>query len=94
MSAYNDKRYILNDGISTLPKGHYGTVNASIFPESNEGDDDDIGRNVSETNSTSHHEVQDLDAWLKAFEEEDVIVERDQESSNQEEIFTQDTNYG
>ena len=49
---------------------------------------------MSETNSTSHHEVQDLDAWLKAFEEEDVIVERDQESSNQEEIFTQDTNYG
>ena len=49
---------------------------------------------MSETNSTSHHKNQDLDTWLKFFEEEDEIVDWDQESSNQEEIFTQDTNYG
>ena len=74
---------------------HYRTVNASIFPDSNQDDDDDDSkRNVSETNSTSHHKDQDLDAWLKLFEEEDEIVYWDQESSNQEEIFTQDTNYG
>ena len=49
---------------------------------------------MSETNSTSHHKDQYLDAWLKCFEEEDEIVDWDQESSNQEEIFTQDMNYG
>ena len=47
-----------------------------------------------ETNSTSHHEDEDIDGWLIFFEEEDEIVEGDQESLNQEEIFTQDTNYG
>ena len=41
LSAYDDKRYILSDGISTLPYGHYRTVNASIFPDSNQDDDDD-----------------------------------------------------
>ena len=84
----------LSDGISTLPYGHYRTVNASIFSDSNQDDDDDSERNVSETNGTSHHKDQDLDAWLKFFEEEDEIVDWDQESSNQEEIFTHDTNYG
>ena len=78
-----------------MPYGHYRTVNASIFPDSNQDDDDDDSeRNVSETNSTSHHKDQDLDDWLKFFEEEDEIVDWDHESSNQEEIFTQDTNYG
>ena len=73
LSAYDDKRYILSDGISTLPYGHYRTVNASIFPDSNQDDDDDDDseRNVSEINSTSHHKDQDLDAWLKFFEEEE-----------------------
>ena len=96
LSAYDDKRYILSDGISTLPYGHYRTVKASIFPDSNQDDDDDDDseRNVSETNSTSRHKDQDLDAWLKFFEEEDEIVDWDQQSSNTEEIFTQDTNYG
>ena len=97
LSAYDDKRYILSDGISTLPYGHYRTVNASIFPDSNQDDDDDDDdseRNVSEINSTSHHKDQDLDAWLKFFEEEEELVHWDQQSSNQEEIFTQDTNYG
>ena len=94
LSAYDDKRYFLSDGISTLPYGHYRTVNVSIFPDSNQDDDDDSERNVSETNSTSHHKDQDLDAWLKFFQEEDEIVDWDQESSNQEEIFTQKTNYG
>ena len=94
LSAYDDKRYILSDGISTLPYGHYRTVNASIFPDSNQDDDDDSERNVSEINSTSHHKDQDLDAWLKFFQEEEELVDRGQQSSNQEEIFTQDTNYG
>ena len=58
--------------ISTLPNGHYRTVNASVFPDSNQDDDDDSERNVSETNSASHHKDQDLDAWLKFFEEEGV----------------------
>ena len=87
-------RYIPRDGISLLPYGHYGIVNASIFPDSNQDYDDDSERNVSETSSTSHHKDQDLDAWLKFFEKEDVIFDCDQESSNQEEFFTQDTNYG
>ena len=79
-----------------MPYGHYRTVNASIFPDSNQDDDDDDDseRNVSETNSTSRHKDQDLDAWLKFFEEEDEIVDWDQQSSNTEEIFTQHTNYG
>ena len=95
LSTYDDKRYILSDGISTLPYGHYRTVNASIFPDSNQDDDDDDSeRNVSEINSTSHHKDQDLYAWLKFFEEEEVLVDWDQQSSNQEEIFTQVTNYG
>ena len=95
LSAYDDKRYIPSDGTSTLPYGHYRTVNASIFPDSNQHDDDDDSeRNVSETNSTSHHKDQDLDAWLNFFQEEDEIVDGYQESSNQKEIFTQDTNYG
>ena len=50
LSAYDDKRYNLSDGISTLPYGHYRTVNASIFPDSNQDDDDDDDdseRNVS-----------------------------------------------
>ena len=96
LSAYDDKRYILSDGIFTLPYGHYRTVNASILSDSNQDDDDDDDseRNVSETNSTSHQKDQDLDACLKFFEEEDEIVDWDQESSNQEEIFTEDTNYG
>ena len=95
LSAYDDKRYILSNGISTLPYGHYRTVNASIFPDSNQDDDDDDSeRNMSETNSTSQHKDQDLDDWLKFFEEEEELVDWDQQSSNQEEIFTQDTNYG
>ena len=97
LSAYDDKRYILSDGISTLPYGHYRTVNASIFPDSNQDDDDDDDdseRNVNEIKSTSHHNDQDLDAWLKFFEEEEELVDWDQQSSNQEGIFTQDTNYG
>ena len=75
-------------------------MKASIFPgntDSNQDDDDDNDdndRNVSETKSTSHHEDEDVDAWLRFFEEEDETVEWDQENSNQEEIFTQDTNYG
>ena len=77
-----------------MPNGYYKTVNASIFPDSNQDDDDDSERNVTETNSTSHHKDQNLDASLKFFEEEDEIVDWDQQSSNQEEIFTQDTNYG
>ena len=89
--TYDDKRYILSDGIFTLPYSHYRTANASIFPHSNHDDDDDNERNVSETNSTSHHENEDLDAWLKFSEEEDEMVDWDRESSNQEEIFTQDT---
>ena len=75
LSAYDNKRYILGDGISTLPNGHYRIVNASIFPDSNQDDDDDSERNVSETNSTIHHKDQDLDAWLKFFVEEDAIVD-------------------
>ena len=47
LSVYYDKRYILSDGISTLPYGHYRTVSASIFPDSNQDDDDDSERNVS-----------------------------------------------
>ena len=66
-SAYDYERYILSDGISTLPYGHYRAVNASIFPDSNQDDDDDSERNVSETNSTSHHKDQDLDALAGIF---------------------------
>ena len=96
----DDKQYILSDGISTLPYGRYRTMKASIFPDnidSNQDDDDDNDdskRNVSETNITSHHEDEDIDVWLTFFEEKDEIVNWDQENSNQEEIFTQDTNYG
>ena len=61
-----------------MPYGHYRTVNISIFPDSNQDVDDDSERNVSETNSTSHHEDQDLDPWLKFFEEEAEIVDWDQ----------------
>ena len=73
-------------------------MNASVFPDntdSNQDDDDDNDdseRNVSETNSRSHDEDEDIDVWLKFFEEKDKIVNWDQENSNQEEIFTQDTN--
>ena len=100
LSAYDDKQYILSDGIFTLPYGHYRTMNAPNFPDntdSNQDDDDDNDhseRNVSETNSTSHHEDEDKDVWLKFFEEKDEIDNWDQENSSQEEIFTQDTNYG
>ena len=80
LSAYDDKRYILSDGISTLPYGPYRTVNASIFPDSNHDDDDDSEKNVSETNSISRHKDHDVDAWLKFFEEEDAIVDWDHES--------------
>ena len=69
-------------------------MKVSIFPyntDSNpddDDDDDDSERNVSKTNSTSHHEDEDIDAWLKGFEEKDEIVEWDQENSNHEEIST------
>ena len=75
-------------------------MKASIFADntdSNQDDDDDNDdseRNVSETNSTSHHEDKGLDAWLKFFEEKDEIVDWDPVNSNQEEIFTQDKKYG
>ena len=75
-------------------------MNASIFPDntdSNQDDDednDDSERNVSETNSTSHQEDEDIDVCLTFLEEKDGIIDWDQENSNQEEIFTQDTNYG
>ena len=75
-------------------------MKASIFPDNTDSNqDDDIGnddseRNVSETNSTSHHEDEDKDAWLKFVEEKDEIDDWDLENSNQEEIFTQDTKYG
>ena len=75
LSAYDNKRYIIRDDISTLPYGQYRTVSASIFPDSNEYDDDDIERNVKETNITSHHEDEDLDALLKFFDEEDEVVD-------------------
>ena len=48
---------------------------------------------MSETSSTSHHEDEDIDAWLRFFEEEDEIADWDQENWNQEENFTPDTNY-
>ena len=75
-------------------------MNASIFPDNtdsnqdDEDDNDDSERNVIETNSTSHREDEDLDVWLKFFDERDEIVNWDQENSNHEEYFTQDTNYG
>ena len=76
-------------------------MGASIFTDntdSNQDDDDDDNddseTNVSNTNSTSHHEDENVDAWLKFFEEKDWIVDWDPEISNQEEIFTQDTIYG
>ena len=99
MSAYHDKRYILSDGISTLLYGHYRTMKASILPDntdSNQDDDDDNDdseRNVMETYSASHHEDEDIDAWLNFFEEKNEIVDWDPENSNQEEIFTQDKKY-
>ena len=89
LSAYDDKRYILNNGIPTLPYGHYRTMNAFIFADNtdtnqDDDDNDDGERNVSETNSTSHHEDKDIDVWLKFSEETDDIVNWDQENSNQE----------
>ena len=69
-------------------------MKASILPDntdqddnSNQDDDDDNDdneRNVSETSSTSHHEDEDIDAWLRFFEQEDEIADRDQENWNQE----------
>ena len=101
LSAYDDKRrYILSDGVSILPYSQYRTMNASIFPDNtdsnqdDEEDNDDSERNVIETNSTRHHEDEYIDVWLKFLDERDEIVNWDQENSNQEEIFTQDTNYG
>ena len=38
--------------------------------------------------------LQNFNAWLKLFEEKEETINWDQEHSNQEEIFTQDTNYG
>ena len=75
-------------------------MKASIFPgntdsiQHDDDDNDDNDRNVSETKRTSHHEDADIVDWLRFFEEGDEIVEWDQENSNQEEIFTQETNYG
>ena len=75
-------------------------MNASIFQDNtdryqdDDEDNDDSERNVSETNSTSHNEDEDIDVWLKFFEEKDEINDWDQENSNQGDIFTQDTNYG
>ena len=95
LSAYDDKLYILSDGISTLPYGHYRIMKASIFPDntdSNQHDNvvnDDSERNVSETNSTIHYEDENIDACLRFFEEKDEIVDWDPENSNQEEIFKQ-----
>ena len=61
MSAFDDKRCILSDGFSPLSHGHYRTVKASIFPDTNHDQDDDNESNVMENNSTSHYEDEDLE---------------------------------
>ena len=65
LSSFDDKRYILDDGISTLP---YGYIESSEPPPNDEtldrdSDDDD-----------------DLDAWVAHFEDNDAPIEWDQEN--------------
>ena len=58
-----------SDSISTLPYGHYRSMNDSIFPDDTDSNHDDDGysynddneRNMSETISTSQHEGDDID---------------------------------
>ena len=61
--------------------------------DDDDDDNDDNEKNVSETNRQKHLEDKDKDAWL-IFIKKDEIVACDRDTSNQEEIFTQDTNYG
>ena len=77
-------------------------MNDSIFPDDTDSNHDDDGysynddneRNMSETISTSQHEGEDIDVWLKFFEEKNKIVDWDPENLDQEKLLTQDTNYG
>ena len=82
LSSFDDKRYILDDGISTLP---YGYIESSE-PHSN---DSHGGNNIStfhadsandETLDRDSDDDDDLDAWVAHFEDNDAPIEWDQEN--------------
>ena len=82
MSSFDDKRYILDDGISTLP---YGYIESSEPPSN----DSRGGNNSStfhadsandETLDRDSDDDDDLDAWVAHFEDNDAPIEWDQEN--------------
>ena len=86
MSSFDDKRYILDDGISTLPYGYIEPSNESSEPPSN---DSCGGKNSStfhadiandETLDLDSDDDDDLDAWVAHFEDNDAPKEWAQEN--------------
>ena len=82
MSSFDDKRYILDDGISTLP---YGYIQSSEPPSKDSRD----GNNSStfqadsandETLDRDSDDDDDLDARVAHFEDNDAPIEWDQEN--------------
>ena len=86
MSSFDDKRYILDDGISTLPYAYIEPSNESSEPPSN---DSRGGNNSSTFHADSANDEMldrdsddddDLDAWVAHFEDSDAPIEWDQEN--------------
>ena len=82
LSSFDDKRYILDDGISTLT---YGYIESSEPPSN----DSRVGNNSStfhadsandETLDRDSDDDDDLDAWVAPFEDNDAPIEWDQEN--------------
>ena len=82
----DDKRYILDDGISTLPYRYIGPSNESSEPPSNDGRGGinssrfHAGSANEETLDRDSDDDDNLDAWVAHFEDNDAPIEWDQEN--------------
>ena len=82
LSSFDDKRYILDDGISTLP---YGYIESSEPPsnDSRGGNNSSTFHADSVNDETLDRDIDDdddLDAWVAHFEDNDAPIEWDQEN--------------
>ena len=80
LSSFDDKRYILDDGISTLP---YGYIESSEPPSNNSrrGNNSSTFHADSANDETLDRDSDDddnLDAWVAHFEDNDAPIEWDQ----------------
>ena len=82
LSSFDNKLYILDDGISTLP---YGYIESSKPPSNDSRGDNNSSTfhadsAIDETLDQDSDDDDDLDAWVAHFEDNDAPIEWDQEN--------------